>query len=65
MERSNAYRTLLDEALSDELLAGICLHLEQQRAPATMPFRAMVEAKTRRHAGVRPAHRHHKPSAAG
>ncbi|WP_080580679.1 hypothetical protein [Xanthomonas phaseoli] len=62
MERSNAYRALLDEALSDELLASIRLHLQQQRALGHDAFRAMVEAKTHRFAGVRPAHRPRKPS---
>ncbi|KAB0522445.1 hypothetical protein F7R02_24740 [Xanthomonas cissicola] len=63
-ERSNAYRALLDEALSDELLASIRirLHLQQQRALGHDAFRAMVEAKTHRFAGVRPAHRPRKPN---
>ncbi|MBV6742509.1 hypothetical protein [Xanthomonas vasicola] len=64
IERSNAYRTLLDEALSDELLTSIRLHLQQQRALGHDAFRAMVEAKTRRFAGVRPAHRPRKPNTA-
>ncbi|MCF6014578.1 transposase, partial [Xanthomonas perforans] len=46
IERSNAYRALLDEALSDELLASIRLHLQQQRALGHDAFRAMVQAKT-------------------
>ncbi|WP_228736627.1 transposase [Xanthomonas euvesicatoria] len=62
IERSNAYRALLDEALSDELLANIRLHLQQQRALGHDAFRAMVEAKTHRFAGVRPAHRPRKPN---
>ncbi|NEK70351.1 MAG: transposase, partial [Xanthomonas perforans] len=45
------------EALSDELLASIRLHLQQQRALGHDAFRAMVQAKTHRFAGVRPAHR--------
>ncbi|WP_235657294.1 transposase [Xanthomonas citri] len=65
IERSNVYRTLLDEALSDELLASIRLHLQQQRALGHDAFRAMVEeAKTHRFAGVRPAHRPRKPNTA-
>ncbi|MBB4605708.1 hypothetical protein GGR59_001953 [Xanthomonas arboricola] len=64
IERSNAYRALLDEALSDELLANIRLHLQQQRALGQDAFRAMVEAKTNRFAGVRPAHRPPKPNTA-
>ncbi|RXD65196.1 transposase, partial [Xanthomonas perforans] len=39
IERSNAYRALLDEALSDELLASIRLHLQQQRALGHDAFR--------------------------
>ncbi|WP_193553175.1 hypothetical protein [Xanthomonas arboricola] len=49
--------------MSDELLASIRLHLQQQRVLGHDAFRAMVEAKTRRFAGVRPAHRPSKPSA--
>ncbi|MBO9859381.1 hypothetical protein J7396_22290 [Xanthomonas sp. A1809] len=62
MERSNAYRALLDEALCDELLASIRLHLQQQRALGHGAFRAMIEAKTHRFAGVRPAHRPRNPN---
>ncbi|MBB5674720.1 transposase [Xanthomonas sp. WHRI 6108] len=64
IERSDAYRALLGEALSDELLANIYLHLQQQRALGHDAFRAMVEAKTNRFAGVRPAHRPRKPNTA-
>ncbi|MBO9855845.1 hypothetical protein J7396_03890 [Xanthomonas sp. A1809] len=64
MQRSNAYRALLNEALSDELLANIRLHLQQQRALGHDAFRTMVEAKTHRFAGVRPAHRPRKPNTA-
>lgn len=63
-ERSSAYRALLDEVLSDELLADIRIHLQQQRALGHDAFRSMVEAKTRRFAGVRPAHRPRKSSGA-
>uniref|UniRef100_UPI003CE53E4B transposase n=1 Tax=Xanthomonas phaseoli TaxID=1985254 RepID=UPI003CE53E4B len=62
IQRSNAYRALLNEALSDELLANIRLHLQQQRALGHDTFRAMVEVKTHRFAGVRPAHRPRKPN---
>jgi len=55
IQRSNAYRAMLDEALPDELLASIRCHLQQQRAQGYDAFRAMVEAKTRRFAGVRPS----------
>ncbi len=51
------YRALLAEAISDEDLAAIRLYLQQQRAYGRDDFRAMVEAKTRRFASVRPAHR--------
>ncbi|WP_241239420.1 transposase [Xanthomonas sp. BRIP62409] len=64
IERSNAYRALLDEAPSDELLTSIRLRLQQQRALGHDAFRAMVEAKTHRFAGVRPAHRPRKPNTA-
>ncbi|WP_258077990.1 hypothetical protein [Xanthomonas arboricola] len=37
---------MLDEALPDELLTSIRLHLQQQRALGHDAFRAMVEAKT-------------------
>ncbi|WP_235858386.1 transposase [Xanthomonas euroxanthea] len=63
IERSNACRAQLDEALSDELLSSIRLHLQQQ-ALGHDAFRAMVEAKTHRFAGVRPAHRPRKPNTA-
>ena len=56
-ERGSAYRDLLSEALNDEDLAAIRLYLQQQRAYGRDDFRAMVEAKTQRFAGVRPAHR--------
>ena len=52
-----AYRDLLVEALNDEDLAAIRAYLQQQRAYGRDAFRAMVEAKTQRFAGVRPAHR--------
>ncbi|MEA9674216.1 hypothetical protein ABFU47_02880 [Xanthomonas campestris pv. raphani] len=54
---------MLDEALPDELLTSIRLHLQQQRALGHDAFRAMVEAKTSRVASARPAHRPRKPSA--
>ena len=48
---------MLADALSDEDLAAIRLYLQQQRAYGRDAFRAMVEARTQRFAGVRPAHR--------
>ncbi|PPV00927.1 hypothetical protein XbrCFBP1976_22020 [Xanthomonas bromi] len=47
----------------DELLASIRLHLQQQCVLGHDAFRAMVEAKTRRFASVRPAHRPRRPTA--
>jgi putative transposase len=55
--RSEAYRLLLREGLSDDDLATIRTYLQQQRALGRDDFRAMVEAKTQRLAGIRPAHR--------
>ena len=55
--RAEACRTLLREGPSDDDLAAIRSHLQQQRALGRDNFRAMVEAKTHRFAGVRPAHR--------
>jgi putative transposase len=48
---------LLRETLSDDDLAAIRSYLQQQRALGCDNFRAMVEAKTQRFAGTRPAHR--------
>lgn len=56
-ERAAAYRSLLREALSDDDLQAIRSYLQQQRAWGRDDFRAMVEAKTQRFAGTRPAHR--------
>ncbi|MHB1897415.1 MAG: transposase [Metallibacterium sp.] len=58
---AEAYRAMLAEAINDEDLATIRLYLQQQRAYGRDDFRAMVEAKTQRFAGVRPAHRPTKP----
>lgn len=60
--RVEAYRCLLRETLSDDDLAAIRAYLQQQRAWGGDDFRAMVEAKTRRFAGVRPAHRPPHPA---
>ena len=57
VRRSKIWRDLLDEALTDEQLVEIRAYLQQQRAWGRDDFRAMVEAKTRRFAGTRPAHR--------
>lgn len=54
---AKAYRDLLSEVLNTEDLAAIRAYLQQRRAYGRDDFRAMVEAKTRRFASVRPAHR--------
>lgn len=61
---ASAYRALLAEALNHEDLAAIRAYLQQQRAYGRDDFRAMVEAKTQRFAGVRPAHRPAKSATA-
>lgn len=55
--RAAAYLELLREALADEDLAAIRVYLQQQRALGRRRFQTMVEMKTHRYAGVRPAHR--------
>jgi len=56
-DRADAYRVLLSEALNDEDLAAIRVYLQQQRAYGRDVFQAVVEARTRRFAATRPAHR--------
>ena len=56
-DRAATYRSLLREALPDEDLKAIRDYLQQQRAWGRDDFRAMIEAKTQRFAGIRPAHR--------
>lgn len=56
-ERCTAYQTLLRETLSGDELQAIRTYLQQQRALGNDAFKAMVEAKTQRFAGTRPAHR--------
>lgn len=56
-DRADAYRVLLSEALNDEDLAAIRAYLQQQRAYGRDVFQAVVEARTRRFAATRPAHR--------
>lgn len=56
-ERGNAYKTLLRQALSDDELHAIRAYLQQQRVLGHDAFKAMVEAKTHRFAGIRPPHR--------
>jgi putative transposase len=51
--RASTYRTLFDDALPPELLDDIRRHLRQQKALGTDHFRAWVEARTGRFAGLR------------
>jgi putative transposase len=60
--RIDTYRTLLYETLDPEDLIVIRATLQQQRALGTSAFQALVEAKTQRFAGARPAHRPRKPA---
>lgn len=62
-ERAAAYQALFSEVLTDEVVAEIRTYLQQQRAWGTDHFRAQVEAKLKRFAGVRPAHRPRKQTA--
>jgi len=55
--RSEAYRLLLRETLLDDDLSAIRTYPQQQRALGRDDFCAVVEAKTQRFAGIRPAHR--------
>jgi len=61
-QRSHAYRSLLHETLAPEEVDAIRAYLQQQRALGTSTFQAMVQAKTQRFAGIRPAHRPRKAS---
>lgn len=63
VERAATYRALFSEVLTDEVVAEIRTYLQQQRAWGTDHFRAQVEAKLKRFAGVRPAHRPRKQTA--
>lgn len=56
-DRRAAWRRILDEAVPSGQIEEIRAYLQQQRALGRDSFRAMVEAKTQRFAGVRPAHR--------
>ncbi len=55
--RTVAYRAIVRQALPDHTMQEIRLYLPQQRAVGRDGFRCMVEAKTRRFAGTRPARR--------
>jgi hypothetical protein len=52
-----AYRAIVGEVLAQSTIDEIRLYLQQQRALGLNAFQNMVEAKTRRFAGVRAAHR--------
>jgi putative transposase len=54
---ATAYKVLLADALPDDQVTEIRAYLQQQRALGRDSFRAMVEARTARFAGIRPAHR--------
>ena len=60
VQRTVVYRALFSEALTAETVAEIRTYLQQQRALGTDRFRSQVEAKLKRFAGVRPAHRPRK-----
>lgn len=60
IERAEAYRVLLAETLSDEMLTEIRAYLQQQRALGGTAFQQRVEQQLRRYAAVRPAHRPRK-----
>jgi putative transposase len=62
--RAKAYSAIVRESLTEAAIEEIRQYLQQQRALGGDTFRAMVEAKTKRFAGVRPAHRPRKQSAA-
>lgn len=51
--RASAYRELFKEALTVELVCEIRSYLAQQKALGTDRFRAWVEARTGRFAGLR------------
>ncbi|RAP56166.1 transposase [Oleiagrimonas sp. MCCC 1A03011] len=59
-ERAHAYRTLLNEVLTEDDIREIRIYLQQQRALGRSDFQAMVEAKTQHFARTRPAHRPRK-----
>ncbi|WP_038052420.1 transposase [Thermomonas fusca] len=53
-ERAAAYRCLLMDGLSDEVLADIRSHMRQERALGSPAFQSMVERALNRPVGVRP-----------
>ena len=64
-ERAKVWQTLLHKALAPDEIEAIRVYLQQQRALGTSAFQTMVQAKTRRFAGTRPAHRPRKATEAG
>lgn len=61
LARGAAYRELVREGMSDEVLSEIRTFLKQRGALGSEAFRRQVESKLQRFAGVRPAHRPRKP----
>lgn len=61
-QRAERYRCLLMEALSDDVLADIRVHLQQERALGSPAFCAMVEKVLQRPAEVRPQGRPRRDS---
>ena len=61
-EREMAYRRVLVEALSDEVLADIRAHMQQERALGSPAFRLMVEKALKRPVEVRPPGRPRRAS---
>ncbi len=58
--RAEAFRAIVREGSDDAEIDRIRQHLQRQRALGSEAFRQMIEAKTRRFAGVRPARRPRK-----
>ncbi len=59
-ERAVAYKSILYESLSDGTLEEIRIYLQQQRVLGSTDFKQMIQAKTERFGGIRPAHRPRK-----
>ena len=63
-ERSAVYRSLLLQALSDDVLADIRSHMRQERALGSPGFQSMVEKALNRPVEVRPHGRPRRDSSA-
>ena len=61
-EREAVYRCLLMEMLTDDLLAGIRAHMQQERALGSPAFQALVEKALNRPVEVRPRGRPRRDS---